>query len=391
MKSQNIVFVHGLLGWGPSEMGGLPYWGYALKLDTGGFNVHEASCGPISSFHDRACEVAAQIRGTKVDYGKAHSESAKHRQFSDDHSNKALVKNWSAENPVILVGHSAGGHTGLRLQRLLAEDYWGWGSSADWVEAIINISAVLNGSTLPYMLGCDKKTGLLTGPIGDFIGKAAQIFATVGNGVVPTLFDFDLDQWIGEGHDKNLPAICAALEQSDFAKGEDNLAFDLTLQGGYKANNAFQTHPSTYYLSVVTQQTTKAWFSPKHYPDPLMNPVLKAGALYQGVKVNFDVDPIPGWGTGDLQISAWRENDGAVSAISQRYPFTAGQHPVGGEEIFDRQSIDKGKWYFEKAEKSTGRSFDHLDVGFGYLSDLTIVEAHKTLYRNIYRLLARLP
>jgi triacylglycerol lipase len=122
-----------------------------------------------------------------------------------------------------------------------------------------------------------------------------------------------------------------------------------------------------------------------------MNPVLKAGALYQGVKVNFDVDPIPGWGTGDLHISAWRENDGAVSAISQRYPFTAGLHAVGGEGIFDRQSIDKGKWYFEKAEKSTGRRFDHLDVGFGYLSDLTIVEAHKTLYRNIYRLLARLP
>ncbi len=286
MKSQNIVFVHGLLGWGPSEMRGLPYWGYALKLDTSGFNVHEASCGPISSFHDRACEVAAQIKGTKVDYGKAHSESAKHRQFSDDYSNKALVKNWSAENPVILVGHSAGGHTGLRLQRLLAEDYWGWGSSADWVEAIINISAVLNGSTLPYMLGCDKKTGLLTGPIGNFIGTVAQIFVTAGNGagLMPTLYDFDLDQWIGDCPDKSLPGICAALEKSDFARGEDNLAFDLTLQGGVKANKAVQTHPRTYYLAVVTQQTTKAWFSSNHYPDPLMNPALRPPPYTKGSK-----------------------------------------------------------------------------------------------------------
>src|ERR1700752_4386196 len=120
MRSRNIVFVHGIFGWGPAELDGLPYWGYALKLNPQGFTFHEASCGPVSSFHDRACEVAAQIRGARIDYGDEHSKIAKHDRWSDDYSNKGFVQNWSETNPVVLVGHSAGAHTCLQLQRLLA-------------------------------------------------------------------------------------------------------------------------------------------------------------------------------------------------------------------------------------------------------------------------------
>jgi hypothetical protein len=392
MRSKNIVFVHGIFGWGPSELNGLPYWGYALQVAPQSFNVHEASCGPVSSFHDRACEVAAQIKGTRINYGAAHSTDMKHAQFSDDYTHKAFVPNWSEQNPVILVGHSAGAHTCLRLQHLLAQDYWGWGSNANWVEAVVSVAGVLNGSTLPYMLGCDKKSGLLTGPIGDFIGNGVQIFAMAAGGDITNIYDFDLDQWIGQGHNGDLKAICAALEQSEFAKGEDNLGFDLTLQGGLKANSTIRTEQQTYYLSIVTGQTTKGWMTPHHFPDLLMNPVLAATAAYQGVVVDFNVAPIPGWGAGDLHIDRWRENDGAVSSISQRYPFTGGNHPVKGEGIFNRPSnIARGEWYFEKAEDITGRRFDHLDVGIGCLTDPTIVPAHKDLYRKIYSLLANLP
>ena len=31
MKANHIVFVHGLFGWGPGELGGIPYWGGALE------------------------------------------------------------------------------------------------------------------------------------------------------------------------------------------------------------------------------------------------------------------------------------------------------------------------------------------------------------------------
>lgn len=381
MRSKNIVFVHGMFGWGPSEMGGLPYWGEALSLNTHGFKVHEASCGPASSFHDRACEVAAQIKGAIVDYGEDHSQSAGHEQFSDDFTGKGFISDWSENNPVILVGHSAGAQTCMLLQQLLADDYWQWGSNANWVEVIMPISGVINGSLLPYKLGCDKKTGLLTGSTGEFIGSLIQVLGLVtGNS---NKYDFDLDQWIGSGYGNDFGEMINVLDASKFAEGEDNLAFDLTLQGCFKANEKFKTNPDTYYLSIVTEQTRNG------FPQGLLNPILLPSAIAQGL-VNFRDKPIPNWGAGDLNIRAWKENDGAVSSISQRYPFTAGNHSVGGEGIFNGERLSKGSWYFENADKITGKRFDHLDIGFGYKSDPTLKNAHIELYNKIYKLLSEL-
>jgi triacylglycerol lipase len=142
MRSKNIVFVHGLLGWGPGELGGLPYWGDALEQFHANFVTHEAKCGPLSSFHDRACEIFAQTKGGRVDYGEAHSAHAGHARFSRQYD-EGFVPDWSAENPIILVGHSAGAQTCLQLQALLAEDFWGIGSNADWVEAVVSIAGAL--------------------------------------------------------------------------------------------------------------------------------------------------------------------------------------------------------------------------------------------------------
>ena len=105
MKANHIVFVPGLFGWGPGELGGFPYWGDALKqFDGNRFQIHDAKCGPISSFHDRACEIFAKIKGTAVDHGAA----AGHDQTSRDYTGQGWVRDWSADNPVILIGHSAG-------------------------------------------------------------------------------------------------------------------------------------------------------------------------------------------------------------------------------------------------------------------------------------------
>lgn len=391
MRSQNIIFVHGLFGWGPGELLGIPYWGKALndgslRPHRFRFTLHEASCGPISSFHDRACEVAAQIKGTQVDYGKEHSQQANHKHLSDDFTSKAFVENWSEDNPVVLIGHSAGGHTCLKLQQLLAENFWGWGSNENWVEAIIPISAVLNGSTLPYKFGCDKDTGRLsTSGIGGFISEVVNKLPRASS----HFYDFDLDQWIGTGH-KSFDEMKIALEKSDFANGEDNLAYDLSLQGCHKANQTVKTYPDTYYFSIVTEQTIHG------SPEDAMNSLLKPSAIYQGQAIEFETNPIPNWGLGDLHIDKWRENDGAVSSISQRYPFTSGNHPVGGEGIFNKTNdqLETGKWYFEKAEAITGGTrLDHLDISIGYeipFPNEDAEVAHKKLYQKIYELLNRL-
>ncbi|MGR9052021.1 MAG: lipase-like domain-containing protein [Gammaproteobacteria bacterium] len=403
LKSKHIVFVHGLFGWGPDEMAGFPYFGEGLKvfekrLKNNGcadVNVHAVGCGPVSSFHDRACEVFAQISGTQVDYdGKEQQHTRQpdqnHNPEGKDYSGKAIVQNWSEANPVILVGHSAGAHSCLQLQQLLSEKFWDrpdrpCPSSANWVEAVICISGVINGSTLPYMLGCDKNTGKLTGSVGEFIGRGVQILGGLNKGFARNLFDWDLDQWIGS-ETQDLGDLIENLDRSGFSLGKDNLAYDLTLQGCREANERFETDPNTYYLSVVTEQTFGGFglFKHRELPNFNMNPALTGGAFYQSVLVDFKGKPIEAWGsTDDLTIEKWRENDGAVSSISQRYPFTGGKHPKGIEGFIERQALQKGQWYYEKAEDITGKSMDHLDVVFGHLTDPNLGDAHRSLYSKL--------
>jgi len=81
-------------------------------------------------------------------------------------------------------------------------------------------------------------------------------------------------------------------------------------------------------------------------------------------------------------------NDGAVSSISQRFPFTAGDHPVGGEGIFGRPAgaIRKGKWYYHRAENIVQHRFDHFDVVLGSkinMLDRSVEAAQRNLYREL--------
>ena len=382
---KNIVFVPGLLGWGPGELGGLPYWGDALAQFDGVFNTHWAKCGPISSFHDRACELFAQIKGTQVDYGAAHSAAAGHDQKSRNYS-MGLVPNWSANNPVILIGHSAGAQTCLQLQQLLAGDFWKCSSNAQWVEAVVSISGVINGSTLTYLAGSDQTTGTLKHLPSFFIKKGLDILKMIGTEPVIDLY---LDQWT-QGKTPIDDALFKKIDDSNFVKGDDNLAFGLTLQGCRKANENFHTQDGTYYLSIVTSKTDP--LGDKQRPAFFqMNRLLQPFAFYQGAVDPFGnplVKPIPDWGAGDLTIDKWRENDGAVSSISQRFPFTAGNHPVGGEGIFDRPAgtIEKGKWYYERAENIVQHRFDHLDVVVGCKFnklDPTVEDAQRRLYGKL--------
>ena len=123
-----FVFVHGMGGWGAYETAApMPYWGgmnfEGLKMSTGsdnivdilnenGVEVYEASVGPFSSAWDRACELYAQLTGTVVDYGEAHSRAHNHDRYGYSYEGNALMgENWDMETPINIMGHSFGGPT----------------------------------------------------------------------------------------------------------------------------------------------------------------------------------------------------------------------------------------------------------------------------------------
>ena len=80
-----IVMVHGLFGWGGTEVLGLNYWGgfSSLRdiLNNAGYEVYTPSIGPVASNWDRACELYAYLVGGTVDYGAYHSATNGHARY----------------------------------------------------------------------------------------------------------------------------------------------------------------------------------------------------------------------------------------------------------------------------------------------------------------------
>ena len=97
------VFVHGLGGWGEESFyyKVMPYWGMfggdlMQYLNDKGFHAVCASVSPRGSAWDRACELYAELAGTRVDYGKAHSERYSHGRFGPDFTGRPLIPDFAA-------------------------------------------------------------------------------------------------------------------------------------------------------------------------------------------------------------------------------------------------------------------------------------------------------
>jgi triacylglycerol lipase len=371
-----IVLVHGMFGWGPSELGGFSYWGAGMRVPCV-MPRFLASTGPISSTHDRACELAFQIRGGRVDYGEQHAHAAGHQRYGRAHT--GFHPGWSSEKPVHLIGHSLGGPTIWMLQHLLHIDYFGWGSRADWIRSITCVAGAMNGSTATYFLGCNEHTGLLDDrTLGSFLARAIELFASATGTLFDCIYDFDLDHWDCGARPQHevLSAYLGRIVQSQMFRGKDNGAFSATLQGMREQNSLCQTHPGTYYFSHATQQTFAGVLSGYHRPHPRMNPFIIPIGLYIGSKI-FTEPPYPGYVADD-----WWPNDGVVPSYSQLFPRTAGDHP-SVEGISARASYDPGVWYHELLD-----GMDHIDIIAAPQFDQ--VGFQKRFYKQIYERLALL-
>ena len=296
----DFVYVHGLSGWGSydAQYKLMPYWGMfggnLLKyLSKQGFNCYAASVAPSDSAWDRACELYAQLTGTVTDYGKAHSEKCSHERFGPDFTGRALIKNWSAEAKINLLGHSFGGATVRTLVSLMAvgseEERAATapeeisplftGGKADYIHAVVTLAAPHNGTTA-YNTGDsteEVETDKLEDAMGSLVSKA--------NGT-----------------------------QDDGRAAFDYASYDMYIDNALELNKNLALPENIYYFSIACSSTQRN-------EDGTYDPVdVKTEILFRSSA--SQMGHFTGVTRGGFVIDeSWQENDGLVNTCSALAPM----------------------------------------------------------------------
>lgn len=301
-----LIFISGYLGFGSAV-----YWGDTTPLESRTkFFLH---VGPASSAHDRAVEVFYKLKGGVIDYGEEHSCRFKHSRFGPMQS--ALYPNWSANNPIHILGHSYGGNTALYLYQLLEDGYFrerGFPeSNGSWIRSITTLSSPLKG-THALNIGGIYQNDLLPLSLGWIKAKLFHLHAIVDPFRILESF-WHLSHW---NISRCLISCCKGLAgQSPFTNGIDVAPFNMTIEMTPTILRRFQqtefeTLPSrknTYFISFANRCTKQLFHRfPFHYP------------------IFADTD-ISSWPTAFLvghygPDSKWYENDGCVPSFSQCHP-----------------------------------------------------------------------
>lgn len=331
------VFVHGLSGWGSYDFvyNIMPYWGIfggdLMKyLSARGLSCHAASVAPSDSTWDRACELYAQLTGTKVDYGKEHSARCGHDRYGTDYSKKPLVEKWDSENKINLFGHSFGGATIRLLARLMAD-----GSPEE--------QAATDKSDI---------SGLFTGGKADYIYSITTL-ASPHNGTTAYLVGHgvrDNGGTIGEAVETEI-MFMASHENSDGRIFEDSASYDMDIDGAALLNEKIGTVPGIYYFSYACSMSSKDengnWQADTDGMEPLFVNSAKLICKYTGVS-----------GNGTVLDETWQENDGLVNTISALAPFNDPQRE------FDKNSIEPGVWNIMPVYRG-----DHMSLQGGLMKN----------------------
>mmetsp|Transcript_15523 Transcript_15523/g.25412 ORF Transcript_15523/g.25412 Transcript_15523/m.25412 type:complete len:406 (+) Transcript_15523:828-2045(+) len=366
VKAARLVLVHGLAGFGPEELGPIDYWNDNEQyfIDRG-IDVFESTVGPVSSNWDRACELYAQIKGTVVDYGKAHSERHGHKRFGRNFTGKGYAPDWDENNKLHFVGHSMGGQTIRELERLIQEgDAAELAATGDdtsplfkkqgnWIKSMSTLSTPHDGTPLVKILG-DGMVALIKAMIIGFAGISS-------GSDLEDFYDLDLDQWDLGRHsgEKFFDYLSRVLSSPIWKDNIDFANYDLTIEGSIAAQQKGQhAYPGTHYAGYATEQTEKVIFTSFQIPSLKMSLPMQPFGTMLGSILNSDKD--------------LRENDGLVPLEASKCP-QAGYSGVSCTEFTSQDhKWEAGKWHWEKVSK------DHMQViGF------TIFQKPDQVYERI--------
>ena len=391
-KSDPVVFVHGLMGWG--ERAGLnsvlPYWGMTTGsltayLNSLGYETYSATVGPISSAWDRACELYAQLTGTTVDYGAAHSAAHDHARYGVTYD-RPLFDGWGTKRAVNLVGHSFGGATTRLFLELMAngsaEEVAAakaagtapsplfTGGKSSWVHSMTEVAAPHNGTTFIES----------NGTIMDVSTNLAETLAK-GFGIteLKNLLDFQLEQFgIYKSPDETVLETLQRVFSTDFLSHNDNAFLDLTIDKSLEINDGIGIEPNVYYFSYAGNQTVQDPVSGNHVPSARMWTLFYPGAINMGKYYDK-------YTAGGFYIDkSWRPNDGMVNTVSAFYPIHSdgtcltrdGKQGWTNYDGYSNIHFKPGIWYVMPVQ-----SFDHIQFVGGMLNG-SLVKTH-ALYRGV--------
>ena len=321
MDRVTYVFCHGLNGCGQydKQYEKKPYWGRAsgdvvAALRAQGYSAFAASVAPQGSAWDRACELYAQIAGTRTDYGAAHSRKYRHERFGRDFSGEPLIPAWDEDTHLVLIGHSFGGATIRLLSELLANgsaqereavpadelSALFAGGMAQRVRAIVTLAAPSNGTTA-YELAHDKSF------------DKSSVKVPLKNRVLDRIM-------------KSKTKV-----KTDGRDPRDWASFDMMLDNAHALNEKISLLPHVYYLSVACDATTPD-ASGTRVPDAAhVDPLFMRTCAYMGC---YTCKTAAGFEAG----SEWQANDGLVNTVSARVPLGDPCKPL------DRSKVEKGVW-----------------------------------------------
>ena len=351
-KKLSFVFVHGLAGWGSYDetYQKKPYWGMRggdlmAYLKEKGYACYAASVSPVGSAWDRACELYAQLAGTRVDYGETHSREFRHERFGRDFSDKPLIPEWNEDTRLVPIGHSFGGAT-IRL-----------------------FAQLLSNGDPAQLISSDGISPLFEGGMGKRIHSIVTL-ASPTNGT--TAYDmttdplFDLAKvkvpwWskaLAKMMSKSLKVVPDGRDERDYA------SFDMYIDHAIQLNRRIETLPWVYYFSVSCSFTIKN-------KDGTCRP--KRGMEAFLVMRSCLIGAYTGRTKGGIQIDdRWRKNDGLVNTVSAAYPIGA------PHKKFDTDHIEPGIWNVFPVYDG-----DHMSLQGGYMHRHEIREFYLTMLQMI--------
>lgn len=346
------VFVHGLGGWGEEApyYDIMPYWGMfggdLMKyLNARGYPCVSADVTPGAGCWDRACELYAQLTGTRTDYGAAHAARCHHARYGKSYRFRGLLKRFSSKDKINLYGHSFGGATILQFLQLMyagseeerkattdgtLSDLFK-GGKGDWVHAIFALSAPMNGTT-----AYSVRDEINVDP--EATEEEKQVVFILTNGTAAPR----------DGRIK-----------------EDSAEYDMYVDHAMELCNSFETLPNVYYFSLPTQfvtQNADGTYSPRAQE---MEPIFRAASRrigrYTGVTPN-----------GYVIDESWQMNDGLVNTKSAIAPFGAPQQPL------DRSNVQPGIWNVLPTYEG-----DHMSLMGGLIKNHPVRETYLDLLQLV--------